>query len=89
MVAHATTSELEASLALWDEQVRLMDPKTPNRQTNFYIFLRRCFVLRQLGRLMDADLEQVRQAALRMRKPERYFEQMKELTDGTTEIPRY
>jgi hypothetical protein len=81
--------EFETSLALWDEQIPQMNPQTPNRQTYFYIFLRRCFVLRQLGRLTEADVEQARQAARRMRKPERYFAQMDVLNDGQTAIPRY
>ena len=81
--------EYEKSLAMWDKHVQLMNPGTPNRQTYFYTFLRRCFVLRRLGRLMEADIEQTRQAALRMRKPEKYFAQIEELKNGKTEIPRY
>ena len=53
------------------------------------VFLRRCFVLRQMERLTEADIEQTRQAALRMRKPDRYLAQIEELHDGKTEIPRY
>jgi len=81
--------EYEKSLFLWDEQVQLMNPKTLQRQTYFYTFLRRCFVLRQMGRLTEADIEQTRQAAHRMRKPDRYLAQIEELHDGKTEIPRY
>lgn len=81
--------EYEKSLFLWDEQIQLMNPRTPNRQTYFYTFLRRCFVLRQMRRLTEADVEQTRQAARRMRKPEKYLAQIEELQDGKIEIPRY
>jgi hypothetical protein len=80
--------EYEKSLAMWDKHILLMNPKTPNRQTYFYIFLRRCFVLRKIGRLTEADIEQTRQAAQRMRKPEKYFAQIEELHNGKIEIPR-
>jgi hypothetical protein len=81
--------EYDKSLALWNEQIQLMNPQTPKRQSYFYTFLRRCFVLRQMGRLTDFDIEQTRQAALRMRKPEKYLALIEELHDGQIAIPRY
>jgi hypothetical protein len=81
--------EYEKLLAMWDKQIQLMNPRTPNRQTYFYTFLRRCFVLRRLGRLSEADIEQTRQAALRMRKPEKYLARIDELHKDGIEIPRY
>lgn len=83
------TGQYEKSLGMWDQHVQQMNPRTPNRQTYFYVFLRRCYVLRRLGRLTEADIEQTRQAAQRMRKPERYFAQIDALHNGQTEIPRY
>lgn len=81
--------EYEASLALWNEQIQRMDQKTANRQSYFYIFLHRCFVLRRLGRLTEADIAQTRQAALRLRKPDKYLPFIDTLLDGKLEIPRY
>lgn len=81
--------DYDKSLFLWDEQIQLMNPNTLHRQTYFYTFLRRCFVLRQMGRLTEMDVEQTRQAAQRMRKPEKYLALVEELYDGKTAIPRY
>jgi hypothetical protein len=81
--------DYDKALAVWDEQVQLMDPKTPHRQSYFYTFLRRCFVLRRMGRLAEADIEQTHQAALRMHKPDRYVALVDELRNGKIEIPRY
>jgi hypothetical protein len=86
---YEVTGAYDKALRFWDEQVQLMDPKTPNRQSYFGIFLRRCYVLRKLGRLTEADVEQTRQAALRMRKPEKYLALIAALHDGSVEIPRY
>jgi hypothetical protein len=79
----------ERSLALWDEQIRAMNPNTAGRQTYFEIFLRRCFTLRKLDRLTEGDIEQTRQAAQRMRKPEPYLACLNVLFDGKTELPLY
>lgn len=81
--------EYEKSLAVWDEQIQMMNPETSRREGNFYKFLRRCFVLRKLGRLKEIDVEHTRQAALRLHRPALYLALMEELHDGNTEIPRY
>jgi hypothetical protein len=81
--------DYEQALALWDENVRMMNPQYPNRQGYFYTFLQRCFLLRYLNRLTDHDVELTRQAANRMHKPEKYLAVMESLHDGQTEIPRY
>jgi len=81
--------DYEASLAVWDDQIRSMDQNTSKRQSYFYVFLHRCFVLRQLGRLTEADIVQTRQAALRLRKPDKYLPYIDTLHDGKLEIPRY
>jgi hypothetical protein len=81
--------EYETSLAVWDEQIQQMDQKTASRQSYFYIFLHRCFVLRQLGRLTEADITQTRQAAMRLRAPDKYLPFLDALRNATPEIPRY
>lgn len=81
--------EYEASLAVWDDQIQRMDDRTPNRQSYFYVFLHRCFVLRQLDRLTEADITQTRQAALRLRQPDKYLPFIDELHNGKRQIPRY
>lgn len=81
--------EYEKALSVWDEQIEQMNPQTMRRYSYFFIFLRRCFVLRRLGRLGEVDIEQTRQAALRMQNPEKYLALMDELQDGKTDIPRY
>jgi hypothetical protein len=53
------------------------------------VFFRRCFLLRHLGRLTEADIEQTREAARHLHKPEKYFTLMEQLNDGKTELPRY
>jgi hypothetical protein len=83
------TGAYDKALLFWDEQVQLMNPKTPARQSYFTVFLRRCFVLRKLGRLTNADVEQTRQIALLMHKPEKYLALVDPLNDGSIEIPRY
>jgi hypothetical protein len=86
---YETIGAYDRALLFWDEQVQLMNPKTQSQRDHFEIFLRRCFVLRAMGRLTEADIEQTRQAAQRMRKPEKYLVLVDELHDGKTDIPRY
>jgi hypothetical protein len=81
--------EVEKSLAMWDDQIRLMDAKTPHRQSYFYIFLYRSYALRLLGRLTEADISQTRQAALRLGKPERYLPLVDKLQSGSLGSSRY
>lgn len=86
---YETIGAYEKSLAVWDGQIRRMNSQTPNRQSHFYVFLRRAFVLRRMGCLTETDIDQARQIAQGMRKPEKYLALIEDLNDGQIDIPRY
>lgn len=86
---YETTGQYEKSLAMWDKQIALMNPATPKRYSYFLIFLRRCFVMRKMGCLTESDIEQTRQVALRLHRPDRHLALINTLYDGQTDIPRY
>jgi tetratricopeptide (TPR) repeat protein len=86
---YETIGAYEKSLAVWNGQIQRMSSQAPNRQSHFYVFLRRCFVLRRMGCLTETDIDQARQIALGMRKPEKYLALLDELNDGQIDIPRY
>ena len=46
-------------------------------------------MFRRRPRLTEADIEQTRQAALGLRKPDKYLPSVDVLRDGSMAIPRY